>query len=551
MNTAKQILLCSLIAGIGLQGCASPKTEEIKAEAQRTVDAQENQWPKAADSTNRSFVTNKIGSYFGKKMIAVPRDKLLPNVFSRPAEFKVALISTQGRVNLSALAEEVFHRTGIPVEIDQNVFLREANVPAAGAAGQTTGKGAGNNQSSANLAFEFEKSVPMNYYGPLAEYLNMVSSKLGISWEYDAGKVHFFRFKSKTFEIKAAAGKKTTSSAFDSNGSINTSGSGGGSSSSSSSSVNVGVSQRTESSMDFWTEFMAELNAMLSPGEKAVANQAAGTLTVNATPRSLERIAAFVEEQNRRVTRSVYLQLQLVSIVSKSGRDIGVDVNAFLTSQNNKYRGFVSSAASLVSKDAGTLGTTLLPPVAGSPLPGLQGDPFKNGDASVAIVQALSQWADVSIVDNIRAYATNQIPTPITMGGSKKYVESTGSTYSQNVTQTQVKQETVNFGLSMVFTPRIFDNNEMMLGYTLDLANLEGFEVTKVDNTTVKSPELRRRATSQTVKLIPGQTVALAQFTNTAAIDKINAGFGGSQSKSDGKEVLFLLATPVLVDAAR
>ena len=551
MESAKQLVIYSLIAGIGLQGCASPKTEEIKAEANKTVTAQEGQWPKAADSTNRSFVTNKNGSYFGKKIVAVPRDKLLPNVFSRPAEFKVALISTQGRVNLSALAEEVFHRTGIPVEIDQNVFVREANVPAAAGQGQNSNKAASNTQSSANLAFDLEKSVPMNYYGPLAEYLNMVSSKLGISWEYDAGKVHFYRFKSKTFEIKAPAGKKTTSAAFDSNGSISTGGSSGGSSSSNNSSVNVGVSQRTESSMDFWTEFMAELNAMLAPGEKAVSNQAAGTLTVLATPRTLERIGSFVEEQNRRVTRSVYLQLQLVSIVSKTGRDVGVDVNAFLTSQNSKLRGWMSSAASVVSKDAGSLGVISLPPVPGSPLPGLQGDAFRNGDASMAIVQALSQWADVTIVDNIRAYATNQIPTPITMGGSKKYVESTGSTYSQNVTQTQVKQDTVNFGLSMVFTPRIFDNNEMMLGYTLDLANLEGFEITKVDSTTVKSPELRRRATSQTVKLIPGQTVALAQFSNTSAIDKINAGFGGSQSKSDGKEVLFLLATPVLVDAAR
>lgn len=521
----------ALLVLMSTSGCAFREIVHANNAVRDKVRAGENVLPKGVDSSNRKPVEFLDGAYLGSKAIPVSRDKKLPNVFLKPLEYPATLLSSEGRVSLGAFAEYVTQYTVIPVEIDPNVHVRisDAGADAPGAA-RTAAQPARTGGST--LAYEDERNLQLNYYkGPLSKLLDMVAARLGISWEYENERIRFYRFRSQTFEVRALGGVKKISTSFSSTGQ----GSGG---QGGAAQTVVGATQSQERVINYWESLGSSIKAMLSAGGKLVLNESASSVTVVDTPHVLSRVAAYIAEENRRAARSVHLRVEMYTLKTTRGDQLGADLTLAL----NKGKYLVGSTP--VNSNVASIG-------AGGMLATVMGG--DNRDSKL-FLQALAERATVTGQVAVNAYTVNNHPVPFTMGATQSYIDSVGSSQGQTSTAITVTQKQLTTGVFVELLPHLMDNNRMLLQYVIDLSSDPDF--TAIDTgqgpglPKIQSPRIARKATAQTVNIGTGQTLVLTQMGREDGADKQSAGLtGASTTAALNKEVTIILITPILVDS--
>ncbi|SNT21990.1 type IVB pilus formation outer membrane protein, R64 PilN family [Noviherbaspirillum humi] len=564
--------------------------------------------PQPEQSINKRPVEFVDGVYIGRKTVPLATDKVLPPVFSSPQKYSVTLVVNRGRVNVNGLAEWVTRTTGIPVSVAPNVLLTGSsttNLATANSPGNTLTpvsnpsgvaplfslppSAQGSGPLPPNLAgmmedgplkaaqtlpgmpegFPIESSMTLDYRGPLSTFLDIASARLGISWEYMDGRIHLYRYKSRTFEIKAVGGVKTLTTSYSSSGNVSGGGGGGsggsgGSSSGGStggSSSTTALSQSHTANLNFWADLENQLKSMISPGGKVAFNQAASTVTVTDTPQVLQSAEALIADANRRVSRSIYLRVELVTISDIMDNGKNFDISAVLTSSNGKFR-LLSTGIPSVSQLGGGIGTFVLAPgaasvpsaTAGGYTPGRQGDNIANAQGSNAIIQALSRVTKVLDRTGVDALTINNQPVPVTMATSQSYIDSIGSTSTTTSTSTTATQATISYGVFLELLPKVLDNNQLLLQYTVDISNLEALEAANTGNNpsgiVVRSPKIPRTSTTQVARVRPGETIVLSQLAQNRDSDQEAGGLTGfSNAKSKNRKTTLVFITPVLIDS--
>jgi type IVB pilus formation R64 PilN family outer membrane protein len=516
MRLTSTALLCGLLAS----GCGvihKPMTTIGKeGDALRAVA---NTVTPASESANRRLVESVDGVYLTRRSVPLDPNRLLPPVFSEPNKYIVTLVSSEGRVDLATTAEWITKVTGIPVEINANT--------------------AGPVQASV-------KDIPLDFRGPLSKFLDLVALKTGTSWEFEEGRIHLYRFKTRVFELKGFAGSKSVSTSFSSSGAP-ASGEGSGTSGAS-----VSLSQSQSLSMNFMQSLKADIDSMLSTGGKAILNEPAGTLTVTDRPSVLKQAERIIAEQNRRASRTVHLRVEVIQIADSGNSEVGFDVRSVITSSNGKLR-LIGSSPNSMEGAAGSLGAFVLGTSASVSRPtqatqGAIGDAWGAFQGTGLFIQALEATAKIASRNSVNAFTINSQPVPVTLATSESFVESIGATTSQTAVTTTVTQKTVNTGVFLQMLPRILDSNQMLLQYTVDLSELESFDVSTIGGGTIKSPRIPRRSTTQTVLIRPGESILLSHMASENARSSDSGGlFGFGRSRTEGRQTILILITPVLL----
>jgi type IVB pilus formation R64 PilN family outer membrane protein len=521
-----------------LTACGASQEARTSAAAMANrMAAMESTLPKATDSTNKRHIVFKDGAYLGNKMVAVSSEKLLPPVFSNPLKTPVKFVSDEGSVNLPKLAEIITKYTGIPVDINQNIYVKSASVPAAGK-GSSAGRGS---DAVANNAFESERNISLDYKGSLASYLDMVVAKLGVSWEYDAGRIHFFRYKSKSFEVKGMLDHFETESSMSSAGEMSSQNGQNGS--------NAGVATRSKSKrdVDYFKELTAQVSAKLSNGGSVTPNTASNTLVVTDTPQVLREVGLFVEDMNRRASRVAYFNVALYRVSDNWNDQAGINWQALLS--GSKYR-LISSAGTNLVTEPGGIGIFRLAPTASVPttsLPGVIGDGLSGGQGSNLLLQAMRQLSGVTEEWHDNGYTINNRPLPFSTSTTKEYVAETGTTITNAAAVTTIKQKEYSYGVNIQLTPHIYDNNSMMLDIVVDVTDGVPLDVTLVNGTVVRSKTVPQRATRQTLVVRPGEQIVLAKLGRNQNAGREALGLTGYSTNADRqKENMLLVITPVL-----
>lgn len=533
------LLLAGVTAASSLLSCGATQDARVASEAMsHRIAAMEASFPKGSDSTNRKFVVFKDGAYLGNKMVAVSTEKMLPPVFATPLKAPVKFVSDEGSVNLPKFAELITKYTGIPVDINQNIYVKSAALPTDNKARATSGP----SPQIANNAFEDERTIPLDYKGSLASYLDMAVAKLAISWEYEAGRIHFFRYKSKSFEVKGMLDKFEQESALSSTGESSSANGQNGSTS--------GVSTRIKSrkEADYFKELTTQVASRLSAGGRVTPNQSSNTLVVTDTPQSLRDIGTFIEDMNRRTSRVAYFNVALYRVTNALNDQAGLDVNALLS--NSKYRLISAPGASLVT-DPGGLGVYRLAQNAaalpGPGNPGFSGDGVAGSAGTNFVAQALRSVSGVTEEWYDNGYTINNMPLPFSNSTTREYVAETGTVASNTATTTTIKQKEYSFGVNIQLTPQIYDNNSMLLEIVVDVTDGLPLDQTTVNGTIVRSKVVPRRSTRQVLMVRPGEQIVLAKLGRNQNSGREALGLTGYSTNGDRqKDSMLLVITPVL-----
>lgn len=423
-------------------------TEELYARIRRDRAAVE-----AEQEVNRPFLAGK--------RVPVARNVTLPVALRKDVDTLV--VFPERSMPLAVAAQRVQMATGIPVKIESDVYLppnlllprtfaaqaqqqlRTAQQGQGGAVNPlsqglgpapalnsplpsalTAAGGVGVTQTTALLEtplnVEFKNSEKM----PLANMLDLIATRLGINWEYNAekGLVRFYRLVTKTWQLPMAGGTNSFTTEFKQSAEGGSSGGGSGGSGGAGQSAQIDAAAKAEikEQNDLEGVKASILPAMTMVGSSEL-NPATGVLTLRDTKEAVDAADEIIRKQIAIYSRMVTLKFQMIDLTVSDAGEAGVDWNVVLTKALQNLPGFTVNAlspATLVSSTAGSLGL------------GITSGGFAG---TQAIVNALKQYgtvtSGVTIPVSMRnrhgfqynnrrtfSYASGSTPATTTAGGT-------------------------------------------------------------------------------------------------------------------------------------
>jgi len=545
----------------------------------------------AAEQRNAPVVRRASAPYIGSVMVPATSEDRLPSIFHEPftLDFSDARDGAGG-VSLSVAMARLSRMTGVPIRVQADVYTGPGDAGAGGPSHMPsavpgmplpmpspvltnrapspvppTQASIGTVRPPAVVAPTRPhrpdavsaaapmtvRSVDMKYSGTIAGYLNGVTDRLGLAWEYRDNTVVVMRFVTEIHEVFTVAG--STKYNFGSGGGSSAAGggSGGGTSSSTTSSADVSESGET----NVMASLEKAINSMLSevPGSTVTRSDGSGRLVVKSSREMQSRVRDFVKSENSAMRRQAQIQFDVYSVTVDESDEHGIDWTAALASlQHPALRIAGGAPASLAGAAAGNLAISIL---GGQP-----------GDLSTAlgnsrlIVQALSANGYSAQHRPVSLLALNRQWARVSRLGTEYYLSETtpGPASSTGVGAPGLKTDKVTTGDRYVAMPQILDDNTIMLKFDMSLSDLLGlFDVTVGSGATaqkIQAPKLTAVSAQMPVALRPGEVVAITGLSRVVVSSDARRlseaapiGLGGSQKMSTKREHFLIFIRPVIL----
>ncbi len=551
-----QMKLLSLVLVAYLAGCSA-----LVEKAERRVDDSAVSAATLMKSVGRTApgvvlapaptVVRDGGIWLGKKIVKVGPPPL-PPIFAEPATFDRSVSS------LAELAERIALRSGIPTKVSPDALAVVAP-PGAGGAGQALplpmpmpmpplAPGAVPTLPGARPGYAAAPNkgaqIHISYSnGDFKSFLDMAAARFGVYWKYSAGAIQFYHTDSRAFQISAIPGDSTFS-AMVSSGSVSTGGvaegGGGGASGGGASGVNANNVQNTAvtSQLSVYSNIEKSIKVMLSPYGKVVASPATGSITVVDTPDVLDRVAAFVENENQAMSRQVAINVTVLAVTLHDSDEYGINWNLVYAGLLNQYgiqNSFSAGSPNSVGFSAGVLSTS------GSKLAG-----------SSLLIKALAEQGKVQRKTSATVVTLNNQPVPVQVARQTSYLKSSQTTTTALVgATTTLTPGTVTSGFNMSILPHILNNGTLMLQFSTDISALRGLKTVTSNGSSIEAPELDTRNFLQRVAMKSNETLVISGFEQSDdSVDLRGVGnarnylLGGGTKGGTSKEVIVILITP-------
>lgn len=507
----------------GCSGLAPQVHADYEAASKRVNDGHADMRAAAIQSEQRRLAAQDVARPFiAGNSVDLPREVAMPEVLRK--NVRVTAMYQRGTVDLDTALRQISEASGMLVTATPDALL-----PASMWAPRTTAAGA----PAPLVTGPARVGLPASAT-PLWSLLDDVARQASLSWRPVNGGAEFFRIDTRVFQLASTPQVANTTASLGRNG---------GSNQIFESTSKTGFKTADQ---DVLKGVLNTVEAMLSVGGKAQLSPESQTLVVTDTPANLDRIAAFVNDQNKILARRVRVVLEVIEVVDKDASEVGVDWNLLY--------GITSRALSNASP--GTLTGPLANKLSAGPLTG----PFKG---SQLVVKSLSE---VGVVVNRRFFpllTTSGRPVTQAIRSTFNYVDQVQATTSQasstiglvgqapTVTQ---KEETVGTFVTMVPTAK--NDGTIFLSLSFDLTSAQPLVPFTVGNAnssvTVQQKTIDGTGFIQELPMRSGQTVlvgGLEAQTMQDTVRRLAADApilaGGSNASKITKSRLLLLVTAV------
>ncbi len=496
-------------------------------------------------------VSHETGIWLGKDVVKVSQAQL-PAVFYQEATFDKTVAS------LAELAERLSLRSGLPTRVtpDAMAVAEQGRAvsptpPAASGAGALPGlpaippgiprPGVGGAVTTGQAG----TAAPVRIYyanGNFKGLLDTAAARFGVSWKYAEGAILFYHTDSRTFQISTLPGDSTftaqVASGATSTGGVNSSSGGGGGGASNGVSSNNIQNTGVASRLSVYGSIESAVKAMLSAHGKVVISPATGSITVVDTPDTLERVASYIDNENKTLARQVMINVTVLSVNLSEDENYGIDWKLVYSTLQAKYG---LSSALPHNTEANQL------------FAGIVGNSRFAG--SNAIIEALSKQGKVRRQTTASVVTLNNQPVPVQVAKQTSYLQSSQTTVVAQVgTTTTLVPGTITSGFNMSILPHVLTNGTVLLQFSTDISSLRRIREVQSGNSKIESPEVDTRNFLQRVSLKSNETLIISGFEQTDDnVDRSGVGdarnplLGGGIKSGTSKESIVILITPTTV----
>lgn len=437
------------------------------------------------------------------------------------ADVMTTLLFSDGPLELPEIAERITAITRIPVHVRPEALLpADAFMPRLASPDLAR---AGTVSRRVHLSGEAE---------PLARILDRIGAGLGVVWAYRGGRIEFYRTQTRVFSIKALA---LESEAEASLGQHSGSSSDGGFSSTS-------RTRLRSAGTDLFDVVRARIEPFLTRAGIIVSQPgASGAIVVTDTPDVLDNIAAYLDHENRVLTRRVRLVFEEVTFATSDTAGAGLDWNVVFSSARMAAMAAMGGGSTV---EAGLITANLV-----------QG-PFSGSEA---MISALSQVGSVIRRSSVPVLTLNRRPVTHAVRTTFSYIDkvdttsfSTGMGVALPSVSVSQKEETVGSLLTLV--PDAQDDGRILLSIAYDNTVAQPVKTIRFgerDNPLqLQQVTIDGNGTVQQVVLEPGQPMLISGFDRRyeeADTRRINSGlpllFGGSDHAAAGQLITVIIVT--------
>ncbi len=490
------------------------------------------------------------GIWIGKNIVKLGQPSL-PTVFYEPATFDRTVTS------LSELAERLTLRSGIPTKVSLDAQSVANNVVQATQSGPT---GSGTQaspvapvapasiQNAGQSGIKAKTPVRITYAnGTFKGLLDTVAARFGVYWKYANGTIQFFYTDSRTFQIVALPGDSTFSASVasqsSSTGGVESSGGSSGSSGSSGSGGSGGVSSHNgqntgiTSQLSVYSSMEKTVASMLSSHGKVVSSPATGTMTVVDTPDTLDRVAEFIETENKSLSRQITINVTVLSVTLSQGDNYGIQWNLVYKNLLDNYK----------------IQNTITPPNGSTTFTaGVLSSASGNFAGSNVVINALSQQGKVREETSASVVTLNNQPVPVQVATQTSYLASSQTTLTNTVgVSTTLTPGVVTTGFNMSILPHVLNNGSLLLQFTTDISALVSLLPVSSGSSSIQVPTVDTRNFMQRVAMKSNETLIISGFeqtddnmTRNGIGTPSNYLFGGGVNGTNQKQVIVILITP-------
>jgi type IVB pilus formation R64 PilN family outer membrane protein len=560
-----------ILSALLLAGCTG-LLQSVSDSAHRDADRSGKLLASAQEGNIRAHVIDDVvvdnGIWLSGRTVKLAQTSSLPPIFSQPVTFDREVASLQ------AFSERITRLTQVPVKVAADAVaassralsgMSDMGQAAGGKAGAALkpplpmGRGAAATPAVENF---MPSAVHINYRrGDLKGLLDTACARFGVSWKYADGAIDFYFTDTRTFQVSAVPGDSSVnanvvSEASNSGGtqSMNSGMLGGGTTGSSGSGSNGsnGVSSNNTSTtavnsqLSIFGSLDAAIKAMLSPYGQVVSAPATGSISVTDTPDVLERVARFMEEQNRVISRQILVNVTVLSVTLSAEDSYGINWGAVYQALGSRFS--LTSAFTSGLTSATTLGAQVIAPTS-------------RADGTAAVISALSQQGAVRRKTSASVTTLNNQPVPIQVATQQGYLASISTTNTANVgSQTSLMPGTVTTGFNMTLLPHLLDDGTVLMQFYTNLSVLDALQTVSSGGANplqIQTPEIDTRNFLQRVAMKSGETLVISGYEGAAdnstqqGIGKpSNIVLGGGYDARRSREVIVILITPLTVRPA-
>ncbi|MPT41948.1 MAG: hypothetical protein E2603_26590 [Achromobacter sp.] len=480
----RRLLACAVASGM-LGGCSISQqaADHRRAAVERQAGATARHQAFAdglTDRASRQAAQEVAMPWLAGKPQPLAREVLLPPALRENVKTTLMLADD---ADLPEVAQRLTAATGIAVRVRPDALLPlDLFLPRLAASGA--------------LAIPAPASLEIRAGGqPLADLLDALAARYSVHWRYEHNALEFYRTESRVFDLRALSLASKVDIRLGRSGSAE----GEGFESASNTTLSAGEHNA-----------LAVLRANIMPlltrsGVVADAVEGATSLVVTDTPEALERVARYLERENKALTRRVRLVFEEITVIANDAVSGGIDWNA------------VYAAAGATARLA---------------LPGGGGDgvldasvgkgPFRG---SQAIVSALSQMGAVVRHSRVPVLTLNRRPVTHAVRTTFSYIDRVQSTAvagtapggaNGTLPAVSISQKEETVGSFLTLLPDIQEDGQILLSLAYDNAVAQPLKTItfgeRGNQVQVQQITIDGNGTVQQIELRPGQPIIVSGF---------------------------------------
>jgi len=319
--------MAALCVAAALSGCAlEQKLREIALSAEaahaQVADKRRIFADMVGNADMRRAAQHVDRPWLAGRAQPLARDVTLPPALR--ADVRTTLVFPGAALDLPAIAQRITLATGIPVHVRPDALL-----PQERFAPRLAG-GAGLSQAGAAPATMHLAGEP----GPLSSLLDRIAAALGVQWRYADQRIEFYRTETRMFNVRALTLNADAEAALGSG----TDATAQGFSSASKTRLTGGKASLMEVVRQRIEPFLSQAGVVVAEAG------ASSTVVVTDTPEVLQRIAQYLEHENRSLTRRVRLIVDEITLAAQESAEAGLDWNLIFSSARIAAAAFMPGA---------------------------------------------------------------------------------------------------------------------------------------------------------------------------------------------------------------
>lgn len=446
-----------------------------------------------------------------------------------------ALISSECQIPVTVTSDALSQAQNSKADSSQDPTLSD---PLPEGASDQLNQGAGSSGSSLRDLF---------WQGPVSGLLDMITARLGLSWEFVDHRVVISYLTTRTFPIlfmdnnasfyaRTASGTTSSQDNASSLSAANSSATGNADSGKGQGTTSQATTMEIKSGL--YKDIASTVTMMLTPG-KGRMNLTDGELTVRDTPRVLSDIGRYIDDRNIQLNRQVVFNVQVYTVDNKDNDQLGIDWKAVF---NNSSLGLsLTSPYADAASEMMSSGISILD---------------GKGKGSTALVQALAEQTHLSVVTQVSSMTTNLSAVPVQVALQQDYASDSSTENTANVgSSSSVSKSTITTGLNMTILPYLMpDSTRMQLQFAINMSDDPTFRTFTSQSSSIELMKTRMKTFTQRVLMNSGQTLVLSGYQSVSNSDDHQGVdhshfflLGGGASGSKSKSTLVILITPVLM----